>query len=81
MHSKLMLIVHHDYLRIAVPTANLTPTDWGEDGLMENVCHLSFSLLFIEYFSQYRLSSLLICRRSKHHPHQPKPIIHLSMMT
>lgn len=36
MHSKLMLFFHHGYLRIAVPTANLTRTDWGEDGLMEN---------------------------------------------
>jgi hypothetical protein len=45
MHSKLMLFLHRDYLRIAVPTANLTPTDWGEDGLMENVCHLSLRLL------------------------------------
>ena len=36
MHSKLMLFYHPGYLRIAVPTANLTRTDWGEDGLMEN---------------------------------------------
>lgn len=37
MHSKLMLLFHPDYLRIAVPTANLTATDWGENNLMENV--------------------------------------------
>lgn len=36
MHSKLMLLFHPDYLRIAVPTANLTATDWGENKLMEN---------------------------------------------
>ncbi|KAL4776095.1 tyrosyl-DNA phosphodiesterase-domain-containing protein [Aspergillus nidulans var. acristatus] len=36
MHSKLMLLFHPTYLRIAVPTANLTPFDWGEDGVMEN---------------------------------------------
>ncbi|KAL4948400.1 tyrosyl-DNA phosphodiesterase-domain-containing protein [Aspergillus filifer] len=37
MHSKLMLLFHPGYLRIAVPTANLTPFDWGEEGgLMEN---------------------------------------------
>ncbi|KAL4976101.1 tyrosyl-DNA phosphodiesterase-domain-containing protein [Aspergillus desertorum] len=36
MHSKLMLLFHPSYLRIAVPTANLTPFDWGEDGVMEN---------------------------------------------
>lgn len=36
MHSKLMLFYHPGYLRIAVPTANLTQTDWGENGLMEN---------------------------------------------
>ena len=30
MHSKLMLLSHPDYLRVAVPTANITPYDWGE---------------------------------------------------
>lgn len=37
MHSKLMLLFHPEYLRIVVPTANLTSTDWGENSLMENV--------------------------------------------
>lgn len=37
MHSKLMLLFHTEYLRIVVPTANLTPHDWGESGFMENV--------------------------------------------
>lgn len=37
MHSKLMLLFHPNYLRIAVPTANLTAVDWGEHSLMENV--------------------------------------------
>ncbi|KAJ5570241.1 uncharacterized protein N7459_009671 [Penicillium hispanicum] len=36
MHSKLMLLFHPGYLRIVVPTANLTSTDWGENNLMEN---------------------------------------------
>ncbi|RJE25678.1 tyrosyl-DNA phosphodiesterase domain-containing protein [Aspergillus sclerotialis] len=37
MHSKLMLLFHPDYVRIVVPTANLTPYDWGEKGgIMEN---------------------------------------------
>ncbi|KAJ9395888.1 hypothetical protein DTO282F9_7133 [Paecilomyces variotii] len=37
MHSKLMLLFHPDYLRIAVPSANLVPYDWGEGGgVMEN---------------------------------------------
>ncbi|KAI9934072.1 hypothetical protein MW887_005145 [Aspergillus wentii] len=37
MHSKLMLLFHPEYVRIAVPTANLTSFDWGEQGgLMEN---------------------------------------------
>ncbi|KAL3480693.1 tyrosyl-DNA phosphodiesterase-domain-containing protein [Aspergillus californicus] len=37
MHSKLMLLFHPEYLRIAVPTANLVPYDWGEaGGVMEN---------------------------------------------
>lgn len=37
MHSKLMLLFHPTYMRIAIPTANLTATDWGENNLMENV--------------------------------------------
>ncbi|CRL21813.1 Ubiquitin interacting motif [Penicillium camemberti] len=40
MHSKLLLMFHPGYLRIAVPSANLTPTDWGEDRLMENTVFL-----------------------------------------
>ena len=36
MHSKLMLLAHPGYLRVVVPTANLVPYDWGEDGIMEN---------------------------------------------
>jgi hypothetical protein len=49
MHSKLMLLFHRDYLRVVVPTANLHPTDWGEDGLMENVCHLFRRLLNVPH--------------------------------
>jgi len=36
MHSKLMLLSHPTYLRIAIPTANLVSYDWGESGIMEN---------------------------------------------
>ena len=42
MHSKFMLLFGREKLRIAVPTANMTQTDWGEvpndwqPGLMEN---------------------------------------------
>ncbi|KAL2855450.1 tyrosyl-DNA phosphodiesterase-domain-containing protein [Aspergillus pseudoustus] len=37
MHSKIMLLFHPGYLRIVVPTANLVPYDWGEQGgIMEN---------------------------------------------
>ena len=36
MHSKLMLLSHPTYLRIAVPSANLVRYDWGETGHMEN---------------------------------------------
>lgn len=42
MHSKLMLLFHPNYLRIAVPTANLTAVDWGEHSLMENVSAKAF---------------------------------------
>ena len=40
MHSKLMLLAHPSYLRIVVPTANLTPYDWGETAVMENMMFL-----------------------------------------
>ncbi|KAF2103090.1 phospholipase D/nuclease, partial [Rhizodiscina lignyota] len=36
MHSKLMLLFYDDYMRIVIPSANLTKYDWGEDGRMEN---------------------------------------------
>ncbi|KAI4199810.1 MAG: hypothetical protein LQ350_004340 [Teloschistes chrysophthalmus] len=36
MHSKLMLLSYKTHLRIAIPTANLVPYDWGETGTMEN---------------------------------------------
>jgi hypothetical protein len=37
MHSKLQLLKYPDSLRIVVPTGNLTPYDWGESGVLENV--------------------------------------------
>jgi len=40
MHSKLMLLAHPSYLRVAVPTANLVPYDWGESGAIENTVFL-----------------------------------------
>ncbi|KAH8879396.1 phospholipase D/nuclease [Thozetella sp. PMI_491] len=40
MHSKLQLLKFADYLRIAVPTGNLVPYDWGESGTMENMVFL-----------------------------------------
>ena len=40
MHSKLMLLFYDKYMRIVVPTANLVPSDWGENGVMENMVFL-----------------------------------------
>ena len=38
MHSKLMLLFHEGYVRVVVPSANLTRWDWGGmGGIMENV--------------------------------------------
>lgn len=37
MHSKLLLLFYGTRLRIAIPTANLTPSDWGECGRLENM--------------------------------------------
>ncbi|KAM3071910.1 hypothetical protein ACMFMG_008376 [Clarireedia jacksonii] len=41
MHSKLQLLAHPTHLRIVLPSANLTPYDWGENGgVIENVVFL-----------------------------------------
>jgi hypothetical protein len=40
MHAKLQLLSHPTHLRVVVPSANLVPYDWGESGVMENVCSL-----------------------------------------
>lgn len=41
MHSKLMLLFYEEYMRLVVPTGNLRPHDWGEDGgVMENTVFL-----------------------------------------
>ncbi|KAH7393195.1 tyrosyl-DNA phosphodiesterase-domain-containing protein [Cadophora sp. MPI-SDFR-AT-0126] len=40
MHSKLQLLSYPTHLRVVVPSANLTSYDWGETGVMENVCFL-----------------------------------------
>ena len=58
MHSKLLLMFHPGYLRIAVPSANLTPTDWGEDRLMENVRDYVYRI-FLSFLTVYRLYFLL----------------------
>lgn len=45
MHSKLMILFHPQYVRLVVPTANLVPYDWGEQGgCMENVRQKSSSI-------------------------------------
>ncbi|KAJ5248927.1 hypothetical protein N7468_000378 [Penicillium chermesinum] len=77
MHSKLMLLCHTDYLRIVVPTANLTRHDWGESGLMENTVFLidlprrpagsttqetPFYLSLVDFMKASGLSSKLIDR-------------------
>ncbi|RWA11986.1 hypothetical protein EKO27_g3087 [Xylaria grammica] len=40
MHSKLQLLKFPNYLRLAIPTGNLVPYDWGETGIMENMVFL-----------------------------------------
>ncbi|KIH90675.1 hypothetical protein SPBR_00242 [Sporothrix brasiliensis 5110] len=40
MHSKLQLLKFPGHLRIAVPTGNLVPYDWGESGTLENMVFL-----------------------------------------
>jgi Tyrosyl-DNA phosphodiesterase len=41
MHSKLMLLFHEEYMRVVIPTGNLRPHDWGENGgVMENTVFL-----------------------------------------
>ncbi|KAL2067954.1 hypothetical protein VTL71DRAFT_16052 [Oculimacula yallundae] len=40
MHSKLQLLAYSTHLRVVIPSANLTSYDWGETGVMENICFL-----------------------------------------
>ncbi|PVH85495.1 phospholipase D/nuclease [Cadophora sp. DSE1049] len=40
MHSKLQLLSYSTHLRVVIPSANLTSYDWGETGVMENICFL-----------------------------------------
>ncbi|KAI1454946.1 phospholipase D/nuclease [Annulohypoxylon moriforme] len=40
MHSKLQLLKFPKYLRIAIPTGNFVPYDWGENGIIENMVFL-----------------------------------------
>jgi hypothetical protein len=45
MHSKLQMLSHPTHLRIVVPSANLVPYDWGEEGgVIENVSLISVRL-------------------------------------
>jgi hypothetical protein len=37
IHSKFILVVYENFLRLVVTSANLTPYDWGETGVLENV--------------------------------------------
>jgi hypothetical protein len=46
MHAKIQLLKFPGYLRVVVPSGNLTSYDWGETGVLENVsdpCVLSLS--------------------------------------
>lgn len=48
MHSKLQLLKYPSYLRLVIPTGNLVSYDWGETGVMENVCiHLINQAIFL----------------------------------
>ncbi|KAK9463381.1 tyrosyl-DNA phosphodiesterase-domain-containing protein [Lipomyces oligophaga] len=41
MHSKLQLLFYKQYLRVVIPTANLTDYDWGEGaGVIENYMYI-----------------------------------------
>ncbi|KAK9370252.1 tyrosyl-DNA phosphodiesterase-domain-containing protein [Lipomyces kononenkoae] len=41
MHSKLQLLFYEKYLRVCVPSANLTDYDWGEGaGVIENIMYI-----------------------------------------
>ena len=37
MHAKIQILKFPDYVRVVVPTGNLTRYDWGETGVLENV--------------------------------------------
>lgn len=60
MHSKLQLLKYPSYLRLVIPTGNLVPYDWGETGVMENVCASSMTDNYQSDVAIYRLMGLLI---------------------
>lgn len=37
MHAKIQILKFLNYVRVVVPSGNLTPYDWGESGVLENV--------------------------------------------
>lgn len=63
MHSKLQLLKYPKYLRIAVPTGNLVPYDWGETGSMENVlCRYDIQVVLV--YQEGILTNVVLCRWS-----------------
>ncbi|KAK9466577.1 tyrosyl-DNA phosphodiesterase-domain-containing protein [Lipomyces arxii] len=49
MHSKLQLLVYDHYMRVCIPSANMTSYDWGEDdGVLENIMYIHDFLLLPE---------------------------------
>jgi hypothetical protein len=40
IHSKFMLLIYEDSMRLVITSANLTPYDWGETGVLENMVFL-----------------------------------------
>lgn len=37
MHAKIQILKFPHYVRVVLPSGNLTPYDWGESGVLENV--------------------------------------------
>ena len=37
MHAKIQILKFPEYVRVVVPSGNLTRYDWGETGVLENV--------------------------------------------
>ncbi|SPN98317.1 uncharacterized protein DNG_01367 [Cephalotrichum gorgonifer] len=83
MHAKIQLLKFPDYLRIVVPSGNLTSYDWGETGVLENCSSLgNLNRQYLSSFyaalkgkSGYQNTDALVVRSSKSRPTRDEDLL------